>query len=356
MRKKILQTNSIELCRVFRILHMKITLVGPLISTFVKNDVTILRTVHEVETIDSGPRKGRAGAIWLVLLQLKIIASMLRRDALFFWFADYYSFVPTLFARMLGKKVFVVAGGFDVLYLPELGIGARCRPLRWFAVKNTFRLVHHIFPVSNYLQNLLDEAVPNHAPSTMIYNTVDTKFYHFDARPRKHIALTISHADTPTEYAIKGIDLFIRVAKELPDVEFRIIGLRNAMPDKARSEAFGISNVMVLPGRHPMDPEEFWNASVYCQLSVNEAFGLAVVEAMSCGCIPVVASIPSMMEIVSDAGYVVNRTDTQAIVDAIEAGLRASDAERQAANKQAAKFDISERAKKLLGIVNTAFK
>ncbi|HET6402226.1 MAG TPA: glycosyltransferase family 4 protein [Candidatus Kapabacteria bacterium] len=331
---------------------MKITLVGPLISTFVKNDVTILRTAHDVDALDSGPRKGQAGALWLLVLQLKIIGSMLRRDALFFWFADYYSFVPSLIARMLGKRVFVVAGGFDVLYLPELGIGARCRPLRWFAVRNTFRLAHHIFPVSLDLQNLLDEAVPNHSPSTMIYNAVDTKTYHFDPRPRKRIAITISHANTISEYSIKGLDLFIRVAKELPDVEFRIIGLRDAMPDKARLEAAGMPNVSVLPGRHPMDPEEFWNASVYCQLSVKEAFGLAVAEAMSCGCIPVISRVASMMEIVGETGCVVNRSDTKVIADAIHTALESSEAERQAASKQAAKFDISERAKKLLAVVS----
>ncbi len=332
---------------------MRITFVGPLVSTFVKNDVTILREAHELDTINSVPRKGRSGALWLLELQLKIIASLLRRDALFFWFADYYSFLPSLLARMLGKKVFVVAGGFDILYVPESGIGAQGKPLRWFAVKNTFRLANHIFPVSHDTQNRLDEAIPKHPPSTMIYNAVDTKTYHFDPRPRKRIALTVSQADSITEYYRKGIDCFIRIAGELPDVEFHILGLRGEMPDKARKEASGISNVTVRAGRLPLEDvlEEFWDASVYCQLSVEETFGVSVAEAMSCGCIPVISEVRSMMEVVGEAGHVVNRNDTKTVVGAVLDGLGASDDERQKVSKRGATFDISERAKKLLSVV-----
>ena len=253
------------------------------------------------------------------------------------------------------KKVFVVAGGFDILYVPESGIGAQGKPLRWFAVKNTFRLAHHIFPVSKDTQNRLDEAIPNHPPSTMIYNAVDTKTYHFDTRSRKRTALTVSQADSITEYYRKGIDCFIRIAKELPDVEFHILGLRGEMPDKAQKEATGISNVTVRAGRLPLGDvlEEFWDASVYCQLSVEETFGVSVAEAMSCGCIPVISEVKSMMEVVGEAGYIINRNDTKAIVDAIAAGLGASNEERQKVSNRGAAFDISERAKKLLSVVNS---
>src|SRR5437868_12602867 len=146
---------------------MKITFVGPLISTFVKNDVTILRTQHDVDAIDVNLGKGGGAIGRMIRLHLKIISSIVRRDAIFFWFADYYTLIPTILGRVLGKQVFVVAGGFDITYLPHLGIGARTRPVRWFAVRNTFKLAHHIFPGSQETQNDLDSGVPDHAPSTM---------------------------------------------------------------------------------------------------------------------------------------------------------------------------------------------
>jgi glycosyltransferase involved in cell wall biosynthesis len=334
---------------------MKITFAGPLISTFVKNDVTILRQQHDVDAIDVVLGKGKKAVVRLIALHLRIMSSLLKRDALFFWFADYYTLVPTIFARMIGKKVFVVAGGFDITYIPELGIGARTRPLRWFAVKNTFRFANHVFPVSQDTQNDLDQAVPNHAPSTMIYNAVDTEKYHFDPRPRKRIALTVSQADSIPEYYRKGIDLFIELAKEIPDIEFHVAGVRGPVADKAKQDSSGIPNVTVRPGRLPLDEilEEFWNASVYCQLSIEERFGVSVAEAMSCGCIPIISPVNALKEVVGDAGFIVNRTDTESIIGAIRLALESTDSFRQTVSKAAAKFDINERGKKLLSIVNS---
>jgi glycosyltransferase involved in cell wall biosynthesis len=334
---------------------MKITFVGPLISTFVKNDVTILQQQHEVDAIDVNLGKGLAGAMRLAKLHLRVMSSLLTRDALFCWFADYYTLIPSLFARLLGKKVFVVAGGFDITYIPELGIGARTRPIRWFAVKNTFRIAHHIFPVSQDTQNDLDGAVPNHAPSTMIYNAVDTKRYHFDPRPRKRIALTVSQADSIAEYYRKGIDQFIALATELPDIEFHVVGVRGLVAEKAKEDALGIQNVIVRPGRVPLDDllEEFWNASAYCQLSLEERFGVSVAEAMSCGCIPIISPVNALKEVVGDAGYIVDRTDIAGIIAAIRAAMEAPISFREMVSKSAAKFDINERGKKLLSIVNS---
>lgn len=334
---------------------MKITFVGPLISTFVKNDVTILRQQHDVDAIDVNLGKGIMGALRLAKLHLRVMTSLLTRDALFCWFADYYTLIPSLFARLLGKKVFVVAGGFDITYIPELGIGARTRPIRWFAVKNTFRIAHHIFPVSQDTQDDLDKAVPNHAPSTMIYNAVDTKRYHFDPRPRKRVALTVSQADSIPEYYRKGIDQFIKLARELPDIEFHVVGVRGFVAEKSKEDALGIPNVIILPGRVPLDDllEEFWNASAYCQLSIEERFGVSVAEAMSCGCIPVISPVNALKEVVGDAGYIVERTDTDGIVAAIRSALEAPISVRQIVSEAAAKFDIEERGKKLLSIVNS---
>jgi len=333
----------------------KITFVGPLISTFVKNDVTILREVYDVDAIDVNLGKGSSAIFNLIKLHFRIISSLLTRDALFCWFADYYTLIPSIVGRLLGKKVFVVAGGFDITYLPHLGIGARTRPVRWFAVKNTFKIAHHIFPVSQDTQNDLDSAVPGHAPSTMIYNAVDIEMYHFDPRSRKRIALTVSQADSIPEYKRKGIDVFIKIAITLPDVDFHVVGIRGAVVQQARADAKGIANVTITPGRVPLPDllEEFWNASVYCQFSIEERFGVSVAEAMSCGCIPVITPVNALREVVGDAGYIVDVSDTQSIIDAIRSAIEAPNSFRQSVSGAAAKFDITERGKKLLAIVDS---
>src|SRR6185503_12890758 len=118
---------------------MTITFVGPAQSRFVQNDIAILSSRHDLRIIDSNMGRGHSAALNLIKLHFKIIESLLGSDALFCWFADYYTFIPTLIARLFGKKVFVIAGGFDVAYIPEVKSGAQTRKGRWFMVRNTFR-------------------------------------------------------------------------------------------------------------------------------------------------------------------------------------------------------------------------
>src|ERR1041385_8328695 len=135
---------------------MIITFVGPAQSRFVRNDIAILKRKHTLKIVDANVGRGGSALINLLKLELRIIRSLLGSEILFFWFADYYSLIPTVIARLLGKRVYVVAGGFDVTYIPEVKSGARVRPLRWFLVRNTHRFATYVFPVSNYADYLLD--------------------------------------------------------------------------------------------------------------------------------------------------------------------------------------------------------
>jgi glycosyltransferase involved in cell wall biosynthesis len=333
---------------------MRITFCGPLVSTFVSNDVEILSRKFELDAIDAKIGKGGEAIVNLIKLHLRIISSLFKSDALFFWFADYYTLIPTLVARLLGKPVFVVAGGFDITYLPELGIGARAKPARWFAVRHTFRYCTHIFPVSQDTQNDLDDAVPDHKPSTMIYNAVRTAIYHFrNDLPRTNI-LTVSQADSIPEFTRKGLDKVIEIARMMPHLPFRVIGLRGAGFDEAKRLSDGLSNVTVLPGRIPLDDllVDFWQAKIYLQPSIEERFGVSVAEAMSCGCIPIVAPVNALKEVVGNAGVIIPREDLAQWCEMIEQKLSAEEAEHIAASSKAKQFDIDERARQLLGVVD----
>jgi glycosyltransferase involved in cell wall biosynthesis len=333
---------------------MRITFCGPLISTFVSNDVEILSRKYTLDAIDANIGKGGGAALNLIRLHLRIIASLLKSDALFFWFADYYTLVPTIIARLLGKPIFVVAGGFDITYLPELGIGARAKPARWFAVKHTFRYCTHIFPVSQDTQNDLDAAVPDHKPSTMIYNAVRTSIYQFrNDLPRTNI-LTVSQADSIPEFIRKGIDKVIELARQLPHLPFKLVGLRGAGLEEARRLATGVDNVTIIPGRVPLDDllHEFWTAKLYLQPSIEERFGVSVAEAMSCGCIPLIAPVNALKEVVGDAGVIIPREDTTGWLEAIDQKLHALEEEHVYASHQAKQFDIDERANRLLAVVD----
>jgi glycosyltransferase involved in cell wall biosynthesis len=332
---------------------MTITFVGPAQSRFVQNDIAILSSQHRLRIIDSNMGRGRSAAVNLIKLHFKIIESLLGSDALFFWFADYYTYIPTLVAKLAGKKVFVIAGGFDVAYIPEVKSGARTRKGRWYMVRNTFRKATHIFPVSNYAKKMLDDSVPDHAPATVVYNTVDTAAFPFSDVPRKQMALTVTQLDTVLDYRLKGIDVFINVARHMPDVEFHLVGLRGPALPHAEYEARGLANIHIVGG--PIERgrllEYYHSASAYCQLSMDESFGVATAEAMSCGCIPVVSQVPSLEEVTGGTGHIVPRTDLAVVERGIRSTFGASMEDRRRASDYVRKFDIEVRKRELLSLV-----
>ena len=218
---------------------------------------------------------------------------------------------------------------------------------------NTFHLATHIFPVSHYAKTMLDNSVPGHARATVVYNTVDTAAFPFGASPRKRMALTVTQLDTVLDYRLKGIDIFLATARLMPHVEFHLIGLRGPALPHAQAEARGLSNVSIVGG--PIEREKlldyYHSASAYCQLSMDESFGVATAEAMSCGCIPVVSQVPSLEEVTGGTGHIVSRNDLPAVAEAIGKTFEASEADRRRASDYVRKFDISVRKRELLALV-----
>lgn len=332
---------------------MTITFVGPAQSRFVQNDIEILRRQHTLRIVDANMGRGTSAAINLLKMEWAIIRNVFGSDALFFWFADYYSLIPTILARLLGKKVYVVAGGFDVTYIPEVRSGARVRPMRWFLVRNTHRFATKVFPVSKYADHLLDTNSKHHGPSEVIYNAVDTKRFPFGEGKREPIAITVTQLDIVLDYLLKGIDVFIKVAAAMPEVRFELVGIRGEALLHARKAVAGLANITITEGPVAYETllEHYHTASTYCQLSMDETFGVATAEAMSCGCIPVVSEVPSLREVTGETGFVVNRKDVSAVARAIRQSFEADESARRACSEFVRTFDINRRAEALLAAV-----
>lgn len=331
---------------------MKIFLIGPIKSSFVQNDIKILSKENELFLENSAIGRGLKGIWNLFLLTLRSIFKTIKSDAIFCWFADYTTLIPSLIARVFGKKVYVVAGGFDVTNLPEINCGARLRPFRWFCVKNTFLLADKIFPVSNYAKNqLLSLTNVNENKTKMIYNCIDTSSFSIEAiNTNREFVLTVSQGDNWTEYIRKGTQLFIEIAKELQDTTFVIAGLRGEALNLAIKDAGKATNIVIIPG--PLDLYEqivplYRKSYAYCQFSIEETFGVAVLEAMICGSLPIVSVGGALPEIVSGSDAIVARTKEE-IYNAIAKAKELSNFEREKLRDFAFRYDISKREKLLL--------
>jgi glycosyltransferase involved in cell wall biosynthesis len=86
------------------------------------------------------------------------------------------------------------------------------------------------------------------------------------------------------------------------------------------------------------------SAKVYCQLSLEEMFGISLVEAMALGCVPVVSDHGALPGVVGGTGVVVPYGDVDATEKAIEKAMEMSGLPARCRSAQFSK----DRKKKLV--------
>jgi glycosyltransferase involved in cell wall biosynthesis len=164
--------------------------------------------------------------------------------------------------------------------------------------------------------------------------------------------LTAGHIDRVLIYK-KGFDVIAGAAQQLPDIRFLIAG---RIPDEEGSayirrmpknvEHLGSLSQTELISR-------LQTATVYFQPSRHESFGVAVIEAMSCGCVPVVSGFGALPEVVGDAGFVLDRLDAARAAEVLSRALSAPDEARRSARARVIEhFDIKFRAEKLARLID----
>jgi hypothetical protein len=316
-------------------------------STFVKTDFEILSSEHEVTKYQFKPVRGiLKTAIQLIKQKVFLLINIWKFDAVFVWFADYHSFLPVLFAKILRKKSIIVIGGYDVANIPELKYGSLSSPLRkmltLFSIKNTSLCI----PVVENLEKKINEIAPK-AKTQTIYTG-----YKFGLNEEKQLLserekmiLTVSITNNRQRFLIKGLDRYKELAEKLPDFMFYIIGvyeeakpLFNPIP----------KNLVLLPPLNQSELKEYYlKASFYAQFSRSEGLPNALCEAMLYGCIPLGLDIGGIPTAIGLTSLVLDEWNVQNAADYI---IR----NHNKANREACitrikqKFDLNLRKKKLL--------
>ncbi len=268
-------------------------------SSFVKTDFEILSSEHDVIKYQFKPVKGllKTG-IELVKQFFYLLINIWKFDSVFIWFADYHSFLPVLFTRILNKKSFVVIGGFDVARIPSLNYGVFISKMRGYCAIFSINNCTTNLTVSNFVDRKV-RWIAKKSVTRMIYNCVNLTVSGSQEIVKESLIITVGLINSENIFLLKGIDTFIEVARLLPNYKFEIIGIdKNAVKRKLENLP---ENVILTERTNHQDLVQYYKrAKIYCQFSRSESFGVSIVEAMNFGCVPIVTNIGGMPEIVKD--------------------------------------------------------
>jgi glycosyltransferase involved in cell wall biosynthesis len=283
----------------------RLRILAPLINplSFVLADVAALEARHEVTRI----RCVRP------LEMLRTALEIRRHDLLFCWFGSYRFLPAILVARLLGRKVLLIGGGYDVAAEPSIGYGNMRRPLGRLVGRVIFRLAN---VVSSYSEagaaDIATNAGISRSAQRMIFLGFDADTWGRDIplSAKTPMVVTVGRIDMSTIHR-KGMLTLARASRLLPEFPFVLAGKFD--PDALDALTREAGPNVSFPGFLNDDElkDLLSRARVYAQPSVHEAFGCAVAEAMLFNCVPVVSRRHSLPEVVGETGLYVEPDDTE---------------------------------------------
>ena len=272
-------------------------------SSFVKADFEILSSFAMVTKYQFKPGKGIiATGIELIKELFFLVFKGYRYESIFIWFGDYHSLLPVLYAKVFGKKSYIVIGGYDVSTLEEYKYGSFSHPIRAFFTRMTFKYVDICFPVAEALYKKLLRINP-HAKAEIIATYADIAKFNFNEYSRSSRIITVSGTSNQQRLMVKGLDRFREFATYLPEFEFLIIGVNDGV--KKYFEPIP-ANLTLIPPQHFDNMVSYYqSASIYAQLSRSEGLPNALCEAMLCGCIPIGTDVGDVRIAIGETGLTV---------------------------------------------------
>jgi glycosyltransferase involved in cell wall biosynthesis len=311
-------------------------------STFYAIDESILAERYRVVSfLLPKHRKGAGFLINLAEMAVFILKNLKGSAAFVTWFADYHAALMVFCGRLFGRKTIIFAGGQEAICYPELKKGVYYKRIRGAFVKYALRHASHIIPNHESLiwhenfyysedgkKDGIRYYIPGiKTPMTVIPNGVDTTKFFRDPSIEKEAGriLTVGTMGGINDFINKGFDLFIELARRMPESKFTLIGLRKEFLDWVE-ENYGISRIQNLETVFFYCPDDllFFNynrAQVFVQASVTEGMPFTLNEAMLCECVPVGSAVNGIPDAIGDTGVIVRKRSVEELAKAVNLAL-----------------------------------
>jgi glycosyltransferase involved in cell wall biosynthesis len=273
-------------------------------------------------------------------------------------FAGFQSYVPFIVFGWFGRKRIIVAGGTDCVSFPSISYGNFSRKPLSTLTRRSFEKADLILPVDQTLidyeytyqnedgkrQGYRNFCTALKAKEKVIWNGYDPSIWYDRNEDRNRGSFITVGAGFATRFGfqLKGIDLFLDLAKALPDCTFTIVG-ESSLPGRDVPE--NVKLIAQVP--NSTLPQIYSRHQFYLQLSMSEGFPNALSEAMLCGCIPVVSNVGAMPMIVQDSRCILKKRDSAALLNLVN-NLMSISPETNFAESVKSRFTFENRKRELL--------
>lgn len=342
----------------------------PVSSSFIVQDIDSFREAYTVKQFRFQPPNKLLLPLSFIRQKFFLIFNISSSDIIICQFAGYHSLLPVIFAKIFRKPSLIVVGGTDCMSIPSINYGNfRKATLGWFTRRSLKFATHITAPgesliESNYTYKSikypkqgfrnLDNSIQT--PCTVIHNGIDT--YSFvplaGVERKRNNFLTICNTIDHRNFLLKGLDLFVYAARNYPECEFTVIGKVSKGFTLEKSDNLTLSDF--IPNEQL--PAKISGYTYYCQFSLSEGFGVALAEAMACGCVPIVSNVGIMSYIVGDSGFVLEKYDTTLLKSLINEALKCDTGilSIKARNRIIELFSSKKRATEFLELIGKMIK
>jgi glycosyltransferase involved in cell wall biosynthesis len=283
------------------------------------------------------------------------------------WRADVYviwwwtwAFLPLLVAQ-LARRPAIITGVFDYQW-PEGGRDFLHRPFwqRWLMRAALRAADANVFVAECELRQVTSALPVTRAMYVPL--GVDTTRYRPGDAPRQRLVVTISwlQADNARRKCLfEIVRAAAIVAHGDPSVRFVVAGVHDDAYDALRglAETLGVGDRIEWPGRISTEEKVrlLQNCTVYLQPTSYEGFGLAILEAMSCGAAVVTSPVGAVPEVVGETAVLVEGRSPEQIAAAVTRLLSdptlAAEFGRVARARALARFHVAHRQRALQHLV-----
>lgn len=299
----------------------KISFVYTLPTSFVTKDIENLKSIgHQVFEITSPPFKN-----FFLFFNNRIreffkgFFLIPKSNCVIIWFSDYHGLIPLVIAKIFSIKSIVIVGGYDAISDKEIDHGIFSKNnLRQKIARMNFNLATNIWVVDEtlskgckkaFIQNNINSGLINWMPNLekkikVVPTGYSSTFWKKTKLKLPNTVLTVANFNDSRVLKLKGIPIILKLAKELPEFNFIILGLKTQSIISADIKP---PNVETIKSKNKMELREYFSENqFYIQASRLEGLPNALCEAMLCECIPIGNAVFGIPKVIGNTGLLFN--------------------------------------------------